>query len=93
MIAKLEQYRIFKEVADCGNLTAAAQKLYISQSAVSQSLKALETSLQVQLFSRHPRGVSLTAEGRHLYEYVSRALSLLQAGEHRLQQMRELVTG
>ena len=36
MIAKLEQYRVFKEVADCGNLTTAAQRLYISQSAVSQ---------------------------------------------------------
>lgn len=64
MIAKLEQYRVFKEVADCGNLTTAAQRLYISQSAVSQSIKSLEASLQTQLFARHPRGVSLTAEGQ-----------------------------
>lgn len=93
MVAKLEQYRIFKEVADSGNLTAAAQKLYISQSAVSQCIKSLESSLEAQLFARHPRGVSLTPEGQQLYEYVSKALVLLQAGEHRLQQMRELVTG
>lgn len=93
MIAKLEQYRVFKEVADCGNLTTAAQRLYISQSAVSQSIKSLEASLQTQLFARHPRGVSLTAEGQQLYEYVGKALTLLQSGEHRLQQMRELVTG
>lgn len=93
MIAKLEQYRVFKEVADCGNLTTAAQRLYISQSAVSQSIKSLEASLQTQLFARHPRGVSLTTEGQQLYEYVGKALTLLQSGEHRLQQMRELVTG
>lgn len=93
MIARLEQYRIFKEVADAGNLTAAAQRLYISQSAVSQSIKALEASLEAQLFTRLPRGVSLTAEGQTLYEYASKALGLLQAGEHHLQQMRELVTG
>ncbi len=60
MVAKLEQYRIFKEVADSGNLTAAAQKLYISQSAVSQCIKSLEASLEAQLFARHPRGVSLS---------------------------------
>ena len=40
MSVKLELYRVFKEVAEAGNITAAAQTLFISQSAVSQSIKA-----------------------------------------------------
>ena len=42
MTAKLELYRVFREVAETGNISAAAQTLYISQSAVSQSVKQLE---------------------------------------------------
>ena len=45
MSVKLELYRVFKEVAEVGNITAAAQALYISQSAVSQSIKVLEKKL------------------------------------------------
>lgn len=64
MSVKLELYRVFKEVAEVGNITAAAQALYISQSAVSQSIKQLERDLQTRLFARNSRGVTLTAEGR-----------------------------
>ncbi len=52
MSVKLELYRVFKEVAEAGNITAAAQALYISQSAVSQSIKQLERDLQTRLFAR-----------------------------------------
>ena len=44
MAVKLELYRVFKEVAETGNISAAAKNLYISQSAVSQSIKQLETA-------------------------------------------------
>ena len=93
MSVKLESYRVFKEVAEVGNITAAAQALYISQSAVSQSIKQLENDLQTRLFSRNSRGVTLTAEGRMLYEYVRSAMSLLETGEAKLSQTRELQMG
>lgn len=93
MPAKLEQYRIFKDVADEGNISKAAKKLYISQSAVSQSVRLLEDALGVRLFSRTSRGVSLTSEGRLLYDYVDKALGLLETGEERLAQTRELLSG
>ena len=64
MAVKLELYRVFKEVAETGNISAAAKNLYISQSAVSQSIKQLETALQARLFARSPRGVTLTGEGQ-----------------------------
>ena len=93
MSVKLELYRVFKEVAEVGNITAAAQALYISQSAVSQSIKQLEHDLQTRLFARNSRGVTLTAEGQMLYEYVRSAMGLLETGEEKLSQTRELQMG
>lgn len=93
MKAKLEHYKIFKAVADNGNISTTAKELYLSQSAISQSVRTLEDSLGVKLFSRTPRGVQLTNDGHTLYEYVSGALSLLEAGEVRLNESRELVRG
>ena len=93
MAVKLEFYKVFKEVAEAGNITAAAQALYISQSAVSQAIKQLESDLQTRLFVRNSRGVTLTADGKMLYEYVRSAIGLLETGEAKLSQTRELHMG
>ena len=93
MSVKLELYRVFKEVAEAGNITAAAQTLFISQSAVSQSIKQLEAELQTRLFARNSRGVTLTADGRMLYEYVRSAMGLRETGEEKLSQSRDLQMG
>ena len=93
MSVKLELYRVFKEVADSGNISAAAEKLNISQSAVSQSIKQLETALHVRLFARSPRGVALTDEGQMLYGYVRGALGLIATGEDKLSQAQQLLLG
>ncbi len=93
MAVKLELYRVFKEVAETGNISVAAKNLYISQSAVSQSIKQLETALQARLFSRSPRGVALTGEGRMLYQYVRSALGLIATGEDKLSQAQQLLLG
>ena len=94
MAVKLELYRVFKKrVAETGNISLAAKNLYISQSAVSQSIKQLETALQARLFARSPRGVSLTWEGQMLYQYVRSALGLLATGEDKLSQAQQLLLG
>lgn len=93
MAVKLELYRVFKEVAETGNISMAARNLYISQSAVSQSIKQLETALKARLFSRSPRGVTLTEEGKMLYEYVRSALGLIATGEDKLSQAQQLLLG
>ena len=93
MAVKLELYRVFKEVAETGNISLAAKNLYISQSAVSQSIKQLETAPQARLFARSPRGVSLTWEGQMLYQYVRSALGLLATGEDKLSQAQQLLLG
>lgn len=93
MQAKLDQYKVFKAVADSGNISTTAKALYLSQSAISQSIKILEDTLGVRLFSRTSRGVMLTSDGKTLYEYVSQALALLEAGENRINESKELIKG
>lgn len=93
MSAKLELYRVFREVAASGSISAASKQLYISQSAVSQSVKQLEEQLGTRLFVRNSRGVELTADGALLYDYVKSALNLIDSGEQKMAQSRALVTG
>ena len=66
MATKLELYRVFNAVAQTGNISTAAANLYISQSAASQAIKQLEHQLDVRLFSRSSKGVTLTSEGKLL---------------------------
>lgn len=93
MSAKLELYRVFKAVASSGSISAASKQLYISQSAVSQSIKQLEEQLETRLFIRNSRGVELTADGALLYDYVKSALSLIDSGEQKMAQNRALMSG
>ena len=93
MTVNLEYYKVFYYAAKLGNLTAAAQVLAISQPAVSQSLKQLESLLGVRLFVRAPKGIRLTLEGEALYEYVSRGYELFEMGEKKLASMLNLEVG
>ena len=62
-----DKLKTFHAAAETGSLTAAAEKLKISQSAVSRQITALEGSLSTPLFHRHARGLTLTEQGRILY--------------------------
>ena len=64
MIANLNNYVIFYTVAKTGNISKAANQLYISQPAISKSISKLESELGTALFSRSSRGVALTEEDR-----------------------------
>ena len=93
MTANLEYYRVFYYVARCSSVTKAAAALSLSQPAVSQSIRQLEKALGSSLFVRSARGISLTAEGKILYEYVEKGYSAFLAGEKRLLQMQNLECG
>ena len=62
-----DKLKTFHAAAETGSLTAAADKLRISQSAVSRQITALEDSLETPLFHRHARGLTLTEQGRILF--------------------------
>ena len=93
-MVNLELYRVFYTVAKCGSLTKAAEELYISQPAVSQSVKQLESQLGVRLFNRTHRGMELSAQGGKLiFPEVERALGLLSTAESRVAEMQTAATG
>ena len=93
MLSNLEYYKVFYHVARAGSLTVAAGELHISQPAVSQSVKQLETALGVKLFARAAKGVRLTTEGELLYGYVSKGYEQIVLGEQKLRQMLDLELG
>ena len=93
MITNLEYYKVFYYVARRGSLTAAAGELSISQPAISQSVRQLETSLGTKLFARTSKGVKLTKEGELLYSYVAKGYEQIMLGEQKLEQMLNLEIG
>ncbi len=66
--------KIFKTVADTGSFSKAAQLLFLSQPTVTLQIKKIENYLGVTLFKRDKKNVSLTEEGKILYEYASRII-------------------
>lgn len=74
----LTWFRSFEAAARRLSSTAAADEIGLTQSAVSQQIRALETRLGVVLFHRHARGLSLTDEGRKLLPQVEAALEMLE---------------
>jgi LysR family transcriptional regulator, transcriptional activator of the cysJI operon len=93
MISKIDLYRIFLVVSKSRSFSKAAEQLYMTQPAVSQSIAKLEQELNTSLFYRTPKGVSLTNEGKVLHDYVNQALGILDAGEHKMLEFRNLKTG
>ncbi|MGI6578202.1 MAG: LysR family transcriptional regulator [Eubacteriales bacterium] len=93
MAVNLELYRIFYSVARAGSMTQASRELFISQPAVTQSIKQLEKELGGRLFIRGSRGITLTQEGELLVKYVERALDQLKSGERRFSEMLNLDRG
>ena len=67
---ELKQLQYFIVCAQELSFSGAAQKLFTTQPNVSKVIKALEEELGYQLFERHSKGISLTEEGKHMYEYA-----------------------
>lgn len=84
MPQSLSAYRIFYTVAKTQNISKAAKELYISQPAISKSIRKLEENLGCPLFRRSSRGVTLTEEGELLFTHVRSAFETLSRGEDKL---------
>lgn len=89
----LNLYHIFYTVAKTGNISKAANQLYISQPAVSKATHKLEEEIGTTLFNRSSRGVTLTDEGKVLFDYVERAFENLAKGEEHIRKYNELGLG
>lgn len=93
MEQNLSTYRIFFEVAKQGNISKAAEALYISQPAISKTIVRLEDNLNTKLFKRNSRGVSLTEEGEVLFRHVEEAIHSIEDAESTLQKMKDCHIG
>lgn len=71
----LRQFSIFAKLAETGNMSEAAVALGLTQPALSQQLRALETELALKLFERVPKGMQLTPGGRELFGAAQAVLS------------------
>ncbi len=93
-MVNLELYRVFYVVAKCGSLTKAAEELYISQPAVSQAIKQLETQLGGKLFTRTHKGMELTETGgKQIFATVEKALKLFDEAESKYAELKDTATG
>lgn len=90
---KLDLYKIFAKVAESQSFSKAAKELFITQPAVSQAIAQLESELNTLLFRRTSKGVILTNAGQLLYEYVDSALKLINVGEKKLIESKNLLFG
>ena len=82
MNTDFELYRTFYEVVKYKNISRTAENMYISQSAVTQSIQKLESILGGKVFYRNKTGVELTEEGKNLYEYIKNSVETMSNAEN-----------
>lgn len=85
----LRHLRIFIEVCDSGGMTAAAEKLYMTQPSVSQAIAELEGHYNVKLFERLGRKLYITAAGSRLLSYARHIISLYERAEREIRMISE----
>jgi len=73
-VMNLELLKIFHIVALAGNITKASRVLNTSQSSLSRAIQLLEHQLKVQLFKRNPRGLTLTSDGKKIFQYADKLI-------------------
>lgn len=82
---KLSQLKYFKTVAECGRISLAAKKLFISAPALSTAILSLENELGVTLFDRTSNQIVLNEQGRIFLRYVNQMFDCLECAERDLQ--------
>lgn len=89
----LHHLAVFHAVAENGSIAAAAERLHISQPAVSRQIREFELRLDTILFDRQPRGMRVTAAGEALAAYARRIFALERQAETALAELRDLHSG
>jgi len=90
---ELNRLKSFAVVAETGHLTRAAEKLHISQPALSAQIRALEDELDLTLFERKSTGMTLTAAGRRLLDEAGKILAAAQAFQSEAQALKGEISG
>lgn len=93
MDINLELYKVFYYIVKTGSISKASENLFISQPAVSQSIRNLEKKLGGKLFLRTPKGTMLTPEGQVLFNYIEPAYNMILAAENKFTEAINLGNG
>ena len=93
MAFTFRQLQYFVAVAEQGSITRAAQNLSISQSSITEAIKELEGDLGVELFDRHPRGLSITHNGHQFLRHATKILSNVSDARRSFSDSREETGG
>ena len=88
-----DKLKIFHVVAEAGSFTNATVNLNLSQSAISRQIQSLEQDLNVQLFERHARGLTLTQNGEYLFKTAHDVISKLKEVETSLGDQKNKPSG
>ncbi len=86
-------YKIFLYLFEEKSISKTANRLYVSQPAISYSLKELENQLGYTLFYRNSKGIEPTTEAKELYSYISTAFNILSDAEEHIKNLNHLNTG
>ena len=89
----LEYYKVFYYVAKYKKISLAAEKLFVSQPAVTQTIQKLEEQLNSNLFVRTRTGIELTETGKMLYDFTNKSIEILENSEYRFSKYENLEEG
>ncbi len=89
----LNLYKIFLTLYELKSISKTANSLYVSQPAISYSLKELEKELGYSLFYRNSKGIEPTMEARELYTYISTAFNIIKSGEDHIKNLNTMNIG
>jgi len=89
----IRQLEVFLAIAHAQSFSRAAERIHLSQPTLSEHMKQLEEELDVQLFVRHSRSVSLTEAGRVFEDYATRVVATLAAGKNAIAELDGLERG
>lgn len=89
----LQQLQYIVEVAECGSINAASQRLYVSQPTLSTTIKDVEQELGISIFNRTNRGITLTNDGTEFIGYARQILEQFDLFESRYSAPRSAEAG
>lgn len=89
----IKPLRYFQAIAEANSFTKAAEQLHVVQPAISMAIKKLEAELDLTLFHRHERQISLTDEGRVLLQHSRRILQAIDDARLEMEELKGLTKG
>jgi DNA-binding transcriptional LysR family regulator len=90
---QIESFRVFRDLVESQSFSKAAQMNHITQSAVSQQIRAIEERFHVPLIERSSKRFALTREGDLLYETSKNVITHYDSLQHQLNEMRNIISG